>query len=47
VFNSTDAEAEQRAPVASMTLESRGAPANGAMLLRYLIENAGPEPAEA
>jgi riboflavin biosynthesis pyrimidine reductase len=47
VFDSTDAEAEQRAPVTAMTLESSRLLSNGAMLLRYLIENASPEAAEA
>jgi riboflavin biosynthesis pyrimidine reductase len=47
VFDSTDAEADQRAPVTAMTLESSRALGNGAILLRYLIENASPEAAEA
>jgi riboflavin biosynthesis pyrimidine reductase len=47
VFDSTDAESEQRAPVTSMTLESSRALGNGALLLRYLIENASPAAAKA
>jgi riboflavin biosynthesis pyrimidine reductase len=45
VFDSTEAEAEQRAPVASMSLESSQVLEGGAMLLRYLIQNAAPEAA--
>jgi riboflavin biosynthesis pyrimidine reductase len=37
VFDSTDAEANQRAPVTAMTLESSRLLGNDAMLLRYLI----------
>src|SRR3984893_3921717 len=40
VFDSTDAEADRRAPVTAMTLESSKALEGGAMLLRYLIRNA-------
>ncbi len=40
VFDSTEAEAEQRAPVTAMTLESSRAMEGGIMLLRYRIENA-------
>jgi riboflavin biosynthesis pyrimidine reductase len=40
VFDSAEAEADQRAPVAAMTLESSRALEGGAMLLRYRIENA-------
>jgi riboflavin biosynthesis pyrimidine reductase len=42
VFDSTEAEAEQRPPVTAMTLESSQALEGGAMLLRYRIQNAGP-----
>jgi riboflavin biosynthesis pyrimidine reductase len=42
VFDSTDAEAVQRVPVTAITLESSQALQDGAMLLRYRIENAGP-----
>ena len=41
VFDSTQAEADQRAPVAAMTLESSHALEGGAILLRYRIQNAG------
>jgi riboflavin biosynthesis pyrimidine reductase len=40
VFDSTDAEADRRAPVTAMTLESSQALEGGAMLLRYRIQNA-------
>jgi riboflavin biosynthesis pyrimidine reductase len=40
IFDSSEAEAEQRAPVAAMSLESSQALEGGAMLLRYLIKNA-------
>jgi riboflavin biosynthesis pyrimidine reductase len=40
VFDSTDAEADRRAPVTAMTLESSRALEGGAMLLRYRIQNA-------
>jgi riboflavin biosynthesis pyrimidine reductase len=43
VFDSTDAEADRRAPVTAMTLESSQALERGAMLLRYGIQNAGPD----
>jgi riboflavin biosynthesis pyrimidine reductase len=41
VFDSMDAEADQRAPVTAMTLESSHALEGGAILLRYRIQNAG------
>ena len=40
VFDSTEAEADQRAPVTAMSLESSEALGGGALLLRYRIENA-------
>jgi riboflavin biosynthesis pyrimidine reductase len=42
IFDSTEAEADQRAPVKAMMLESSHAMEGGAMLLRYRIESAGP-----
>ncbi|CCE08417.1 putative 5-amino-6-(5-phosphoribosylamino)uracil reductase [Bradyrhizobium sp. STM 3843] len=39
VFDSTEAEADQRAPVAAMTLESSQLLDGGAILLRYRLEN--------
>jgi hypothetical protein len=45
VFYSTEAEADRRAPLTSMTLESSRALEGGAMLLRYRIHNAGAEAA--
>jgi riboflavin biosynthesis pyrimidine reductase len=39
VFDSTEAETDQRAPVTAMTLESSRALEGGAMLLRYQIQN--------
>jgi len=39
VFDSTDSEADQRAPVTAMSLASSEALEGGAMLLRYRIEN--------
>jgi riboflavin biosynthesis pyrimidine reductase len=39
VFDSSDAEADQRAPVTAMTLESNESLGGGAILLRYLIRN--------
>ena len=42
VFDSTEAEADRRAPVTAMTLESSEALEGGAMLLRYRIQNARP-----
>jgi riboflavin biosynthesis pyrimidine reductase len=42
VFDSSDAETDQRAPVTAMTLESSRALEGGALLLRYLIKNADP-----
>jgi hypothetical protein len=44
VFDSTEAEADHRAPVTAMTLESGQAMEGGAMLLRYRIENAPRHP---
>jgi riboflavin biosynthesis pyrimidine reductase len=43
VFDSTEQEADQCAPVAAMTLESSQALEGGAMLLRYRIQNAVPQ----
>jgi riboflavin biosynthesis pyrimidine reductase len=43
VFDSTEAEAAQRAPVTAMTLESSQTLEGGAMLLRYRIQNEAPE----
>ena len=40
VFDSTEAEGDQRAPITAMTLESSRALEGGAMLLRYRIQNA-------
>jgi riboflavin biosynthesis pyrimidine reductase len=40
VFDSTEAEADQRAPITAMTLENSQALEGGAMLLRYRIQNA-------
>jgi riboflavin biosynthesis pyrimidine reductase len=40
VFDSTEADADQRAPIMAMSLESSRALEGGAMLLRYRIENA-------
>jgi riboflavin biosynthesis pyrimidine reductase len=40
VFDSTEPEADQRAPITTMTLESSEALEDGAMLLRYRIQNA-------
>lgn len=45
VFDSTDAEADQRAPVTAMTLESSQALEGGAVLLRYRIQNTPPQAA--
>ena len=42
VFDSTEAETDQRAPVTAMTLEGSQALDGGAMLLRYRIRNADP-----
>src|SRR4030081_1150633 len=39
VFDSTEAEADRRAPVTAMTLESSRSLEGGAMLLRYRIKN--------
>src|SRR4029077_7105214 len=44
VFDSTEAEADHRAPVTAMTLESSQPMEGGAMLLRYRIENAPQHP---
>jgi riboflavin biosynthesis pyrimidine reductase len=41
VFDSTEAEADQRAPLAAMTLESSEVQEGGVVLLRYRIQNAG------
>jgi riboflavin biosynthesis pyrimidine reductase len=43
IFDSSEAEADQRAPVTAMTLESSRALEGGAMLLCYRIQNASPE----
>jgi riboflavin biosynthesis pyrimidine reductase len=40
VFDSTEADADRRAPIMAMTLEHSQALEGGAMLLRYRIENA-------
>jgi riboflavin biosynthesis pyrimidine reductase len=42
VFDSTQADADQRAPLTAMTLESSQALEAGALLLRYKIQNAAP-----
>jgi len=47
VFDSTEAEADRRAPVTAMTLESSRPIEGGAMLLRYRIQNAPPRPTDA
>jgi hypothetical protein len=47
VFDSTKAEADKRAPVTVVTPESSRALGAGAMLLRYLIENAPRKPPTA
>ncbi|OAF07720.1 2-hydroxy-3-oxopropionate reductase [Bradyrhizobium centrolobii] len=39
VFDSTDAESQQRAPVTAMTLESTRPLGGGVLLLRYLLQN--------
>jgi riboflavin biosynthesis pyrimidine reductase len=43
VFDSIEAEADQRAPITAMTLESSQALEGGIVLLRYRIENASPQ----
>ena len=43
VFDSPESDTEKRAPVAAMSLESSQTLEGGAMLLRYLIQNASPE----
>ena len=43
VFDSTDAEADHRAPVTVMTLDSSRPLDGGALLLWYRIQNGGPE----
>jgi len=43
IFDSSDAEADCRAPVVSMTLENSRALEGGAMLLQYRIQNASPD----
>jgi riboflavin biosynthesis pyrimidine reductase len=45
VFDSTDAEADHRAPITAMTLESSRHLEGGALLLRYLISNTTPQAA--
>jgi riboflavin biosynthesis pyrimidine reductase len=42
VFDSTEAAADQRAPITAMTLESSQVLEGGVVLLRYRIENASP-----
>jgi riboflavin biosynthesis pyrimidine reductase len=42
LFDSSEAEADQRAPVTAMTLEHSALLEGGAMLLRYRIQNASP-----
>jgi riboflavin biosynthesis pyrimidine reductase len=42
VFDSPEAETDERAPVTAMALESSRALEGGAMLLRYRIQNADP-----
>src|SRR6195256_2822246 len=46
VFDSTETEVEQRAPVTAMMLASSQTLDGGAMLLRYRIQNAGPQASE-
>jgi riboflavin biosynthesis pyrimidine reductase len=43
VFDSSEADADQRAPITAMSLESTQALEGGATLLRYRIENAPPD----
>src|SRR3981189_828289 len=43
VFDSTETDANQRGPVTAMMLESSQTMEGGAMLLRYRIQNAGPQ----
>jgi riboflavin biosynthesis pyrimidine reductase len=45
VFDSTEAETDQRAPVTAMSLESSQVLEGGAMLLRYSFQNADPRAA--
>jgi riboflavin biosynthesis pyrimidine reductase len=47
VFDSTEAEAGQRAPVEAITLESSRPLEEGAILLRYRLRNADPQAATA
>ncbi|CCD91257.1 putative 5-amino-6-(5-phosphoribosylamino)uracil reductase [Bradyrhizobium sp. ORS 375] len=47
VFDSTDREAGERAPITAMTLESSTALAGGALWLRYKITNGSAVPAQA
>jgi len=47
VFDSSEAEADRRAPVTAMTLVSSKVLDGGAVWLRYRIENAGAEAAVA
>jgi riboflavin biosynthesis pyrimidine reductase len=46
VFDSSEAEAHQRAPITAMMLESSQAMEGGAILLRYRIQNASPHAAD-
>jgi riboflavin biosynthesis pyrimidine reductase len=46
VFDSTEAETDERAPITAMTLESSETLEGGAMLLRYRIQNADLPPAQ-
>lgn len=39
VFDSVDADSDQRAPLTAMTLESTRDLGGGVLLLRYLIQN--------
>ena len=43
VFDSPESEAEERAPIVAMSLASSQTLEGGAMLLRYLIQNASPD----
>jgi len=43
VFDSTETEADQRAPVTAMLLETSQTMEGGAILLRYRMQNAGPQ----
>jgi riboflavin biosynthesis pyrimidine reductase len=46
VFDSTEAETDERAPITAMALESSETLEGGAMLLRYRIQNADLPPAQ-